>query len=304
MVDLVMPLAAMPRFCRLLTQSGWVDVLDLVLHFSHRPRERHLNRLLGHLGQARGLRHVAITGAEPPWAVVNTALLMTHPYKRMVEIVNVESAYQEISKHESKHGRILAARNVVQDGADFVDWWLDEIKHEMEQSQQIGDEEMDELLETRAEMGFSCASLSTVLGNIDAAQRVIESTLERLTGTQRLCETHKAFAHYHMAQTFEAVGWKNAALHSYLQALRIRPGYQDADAAVDRIEQHLGPGTTLEDTRTKHNILRVLNSFRHRSASSTVVDNLEYRRIFEQFDGTAAEFRSLSRVTQGQVSRF
>ncbi len=302
MVDLVIPLAAMPRFGRLLTQSRWVHPLDLVLRFSHRPRERHLSRLLGYLGQVRGLRRVAVTGAEPPWAVVNTAILMTYPYTRMVEIVNVVSAYQESSKHESEHGRTLAARNVVQDGADFVDWWLDEMEPQMAQSQHIGDEEMGELLQTRADMGFSCASPSTLLGNIDAAQQAIERTLKRLTGTQRLSLTHKACAHYHMAQTFEAVGWKNAALYSYLQALRMRPGYQDADAAVDRIEQHLGPGTTLEDARTKHNILRVLNSFRHRFASSTVVNRGEYNVIFEQFDGTAAEFRSLTRSTEGEVS--
>ena len=218
MVDLVIPLAAMPRFCRLLTQSRMVGDLDLVLHFSHRPRERHLSHLLGNLGQARGLRRVTVTGAEPPWAVVNTALLMTFRYTRMLEIVSVVTTYQESSKHEAKYGRTLAARNVVQDGADFVDWWLDEIKPQMSRPR-IGDEEMDELLQTRADMGFSCASLSTLLGNIDAAVRAIESTLERLTQTQRLCGIHKACAHYHMAQTFEAVGWKNAALYSYLQAL-------------------------------------------------------------------------------------
>lgn len=308
MVDLVIPLAAMPRFCRLLTQSRWVRDLDLVLHFSHRPRERDLSRLLGCLGQARGLRSVAVTGAEPPWAVVNTALLMTHNYTRMAEIVNIVSACQESSKHESKHGRTLAARNVVQDGADFVDWWLDAIKPRMAHLQLDGSEEMDELLQTRADMGFSCASLSTALGDIDAAQRAIESTLEELTRTEQLSEIHKACAHYHMAQTFEAVGWKNAALYSYLQALRIRPGYEDADAAVDRMEQHLGPGTTLEAAKVKHNLLHVLNSFRHRSAGSTSITNREYtqreyRRVFEQFDGTAAEIRSLSRTTHGEVRR-
>ena len=116
----------------------------------------------------------------------------------------------------------------------------------MAQSQLTGFGEMNKVLQTRADIGFSYASLLILLSDIDAAQRTIESIVERLTGTRRLCEIHKACAHYHMAQTFEAVDWKNAALYSYLQALRIRPGYQDADAAVDRMERQARPSRMRE----------------------------------------------------------
>ena len=300
MVSVVIPLAVMPRFCRLLTQSNWVNTLELVLQFNHRAKESDQSRLLGYLGQARGLRQVVVTGAEPPWAAANTGLLMTHPYSEVVEILNTVSAYQNSSAHESNYGRTLAARNLIQDGVDFVDWWLDNIRSRMES---IEDDEMDKLLKARADMGFSCASLSLRLGSIDLAQLAVEHVLQRLSSNERLWKIHKACAHYYMAQTFEAVGRKNAALYSYLQALRMRPGYREADLAVDQMERDLGSGSALEDAKVKHNIRNVLDPFRYQLPRSAVVSRRNYRTIFQEFDGTAAEIRSLDRDASGEVSR-
>lgn len=303
MVDRVIPLAGMPRFCRLLTQYDSVQMLDLVLHFNHRAKDDHQSRLLGYLGQARELRRVKFTGIEPPWAVLSTIVSMTHPYTRLVEILSTVSAYQSSSKYQSNNGQTLAARNLVQDGVDFVDWWLDTIRPWMLRLEPFDETELDELIQARADMGFSCASLSIRLGSTDLAQTAIEHVLERLERTDRLDDIHKSSAHYHMAQKFEAVGWKNAALYSYLQALRLRPGYQDVDAAVDQMERSLGSGTALEDANVKHNIQSVLERFRYRPAGSAIIGIKEYRKVFQQFIGTAAEINSLNRTSRVEVSR-
>lgn len=294
----------MPRFCRLLTQFHSVEGLELVLRFNHRAKKSHQSRLLRCLGQARGLRRVDITGTEPTWAAVNTVLLMTHPYKRLEEILNTVSAYQTNSEHELKRGRTLAARNLAQEGVDFVDWWLDEI-HARRAAELEPNEgkEMDDLLQARADMGFSCASLSLRLGGTDLAQLEIERVLERLSWNHQICDTHRACAHYYMAQTFEAVGWKNAALYSYLQALRLEPGHQDAEVAVDQLERNLQSGPALEDANVKHNITQVVNPFRNQTGRSAVVSKRYYKTIFQEFAGTAAEIRSLDRVASGEVSR-
>ena len=39
-IDLVIPLAGIPRFCRLLTQTPLVSTLDLVLKFNHRAKKK------------------------------------------------------------------------------------------------------------------------------------------------------------------------------------------------------------------------------------------------------------------------
>lgn len=158
LTDLVIPLSAMPRFCRLLTRFYLVQALDLVLRFNHRAKENHQSRLLGYLGQARGVRSVVTTDTEPSWATANTIILMTHPYKRVEEALNIVSAYKNSSEHESKHGRTLAARNLAQDGVDFVDWWLDEIHRHMAAESELNDgKELEDLLQARADMGFPCA---------------------------------------------------------------------------------------------------------------------------------------------------
>lgn len=303
MVDLVIPLAGMPRFCRLLTQFIAVHMLDLVLHFNHRAKDDHQSRLLAYLGQARGLRRVKFTGFEPPWAVLSTIVSMTQPYTRLVEILSTVAAYQSSSDYESKNGRTLAARNLVQDGVDFIDWWLDKIRPSMLHLKPCDEKEMDELIQARADMGFSCASLSIRLGSTDLAQKAIEHVLERLKQTHRLGDIHKASAHYYMAQKFEAVGWKNAALYSYLQALRIRPGYKDVDAAVDQMERNLGSGTALEDANLNHNINSVLERFRHRPTGSAIIGDKQYTKAFQQYTGTAAEINSLNETSHVEVSR-
>ena len=303
MVDLVIPLAAMPRFCRLVTQSHWVTSSNLYLRFNDRAKERQQTRLLNCLGQARGFRRVGITNPEPSWATLNTVLLMTHQYTRMAEVLNTVSVYQSSTERESNHGRILSARNLLQDGIDFIDWWLEMIETQVAQLEDIDDVEMDELLEARADMGFSCASLSLRLGGIILAQGVIESVLEKLSRNNHLRTTHKARAHYHMAQTFEASGSKNAALYGYLQALALSPHYQDADDAVNQMERNLGSSMTLEDAKIKHNIEHVLTPFRSQCSSFGSVSKREYQRIFQEFDGTAAEICSLSRRSRGEVSR-
>lgn len=299
----LVPLAAMPRFCRLLTQYFRVDHLLMTLKFNAGAKETHQRSLLGHIGQARGLGSVTVTDTEPPWAMVNTVLLMMHPYRNMVEILGTASAYHKRSEYELKQGQTFAARNIAQDGVDFVDWWLDAIRPGMERSAQIPDAEMDGLFEVRVDMGFSCAALCLRLGNVDLAQWTVRRVLEQLSSNQRLGQLHKACAHYHMAQTFETLGWKTAALYSYLQALRIRPGYDDADAAVDQMEQNIGFGTALEDAKVEHNINQVLNPFRYKPSHGAVVSDREYKRIFLEFDATAAEIHSLQRRTRMEVSR-
>ena len=293
----------MPQFCRFVTQSYWVGTTDLVLQFNCHSKESHQERLLGYLGQGRGLRRVDITSPEPTWASLNTILLMTHPYTRLAEILNTMSTYQKSSEKELEHGRTLLARNVVQDGVDFADWWSDKMRQQMARLQPIDDKDLDILFQARAEMGFSSASLSLRLGCIKVAQLAIESVLERLSRSQRLSPTHKACAHYYMAQSFEALGWRNAALYGYLQALRLRPGYLDANAAVDQMESNLGSGTALDDARVKHNIDHVLDRFRFKSTHSAIVSNQDYKTIFRKFEGTAAEIRSVDRDSNGEVSR-
>lgn len=301
--DLVIPLAAMPNFCRFLSDSSRVEDTDLVLHFNCHAKENLQSRLLGYLGQARGLRSVNIANPEPTWASINTSLLMTHPYKRLAEILNTMLAYQDSSEKELRYGRILVARNIIQDGADFFDWWSDNMRREMARLTNFDTNDLDNMFEVRAEMGFSSASLSLRSGNIKSAQKAVEDVLERLSQDQRLSSTHKASAHYHMAQTFEALGWGNAALYSYLQALRLNPGYSDADAAVDQMERNLGSGTTLEDARVKHNLDHVLERFRSQSAHSVTIRERDYKIIFRKFEGTAAEIRSVDRRSYSEVSR-
>ena len=301
--NLVIPLSGMPRFCRLLTQFDSVNTLDLVLRFNHRAKENHQSRLLGYLGQARGLGSVVITDTEPSWAAANTILLMTHPYKRSEEALNIVSAYKNSSKHESKLGHTLAARNLAQDGVDFIDWWMYEIRNRMAAELELNDsKELESLAQARADMGFSCASLSLRLGSTDLARRAIERVLKRLSLNQQICDTHRACAHYYMAQTFEAKGWKNAALYSYLQALRLKPGYQDAGVAVDQMQKHLGSCTALEDATVKHNIDNVVNPFRNQPARSFAESQRYYREVFQEFAGTSAEIRSLDRRASGDVS--
>ena len=300
-VDLVISLAAMPRFCRLVTQSSWVSNMNLILQFNCGAKESHQSRLLKCLGQARGFEQVDINNADLPWAALNTALLMMHPYKRMSEILNTVGVYQSSADLELRHGRILSARNLFQDGVHFIDWWLELINAQFARLGTIKDEEMDELLEARADMGFSCASLSLQLGSIELAQRVVKSVLEKLSRNDHLHNTHKASAHYYMAQSFEALGWKNAALYGYLQALTLCTHYRDADDAVDQMERNIGSGMTLEDAKIKHNIEHVVNPFRAQSSRIANVSKREYRRMFREFDGTAAEIRSLNRQSRGEV---
>ena len=298
-IDLVIPLAAMPRFCRHLTAASWVNETDVVLHFNSNTKESLQSRLLCYLGQARGLRSVDIVNPEPTWASLNTALLMTHPYKELGEILNTMSAYQESSEKEMRHGRTLAARNIVQDGVDFVDWWSDRLRR---RSHSYAVTSLDKLFQTRADMGFSSAWLSLQLGDVKLAQKAIYKVLERLSRNSRLSIGHKARAHYHMGKTFEALGWVNAALYSYLQALRLSPGYSHADAAVDDIEESLGSGTALEDARVEHNINHVLSRFRYKSTHGTTIRVQDYDMIFRKFEGTAAEIRSVDRYSRRDVS--
>ena len=301
--DLVIPLAAMPHLCRFITGSGWQEDTDIVLHFNNHAKESLQSRLLGYLSQARGLRSVDIANPEPTWASLNTTLLMTHPYRRLAEILNTMLAYQESSEKELRYGRILVARNIIQDGADFFDWWSDNIRREMARLINFDTNELDNMFEARAEMGFSSASLSLRLGDTEFAQEAIKDVLLRLWRDQRLSQIHKARAHYGMAQTFEALGWGNAALYSYLQALRLRPGYSDADAAVGLMESNLEAGTALEDARVKHNIEHVLDRFRSQSANSATIRERDYKTIFRKFEGTAAEIRSVDRRSHSEVSR-
>ena len=303
MVDRVLPLAGLPRFCRLLTRTWHVKSTDLTMQFNTHSRESHKGRLLGYIGQARGLRRVFVTGTEPPWAAASIASVMVHPYTSLVESLNTVSSYQKRSEHESSHGRTLAARALAQDGVDFIDWWLIEIRPRMESRGPKDSEEMDELLDARAHMGFSCAALHLRLGSIDLAQGAVRNVLEALSSERRLREGHKACAHYHMAQSFEAAGWKTAALYSYLQALRIRPAYGDADAAVDQMERNIGSGTALEDAKVEQNIKHVLTPFLHKASHLAVLSDREYKRIFLGFDATAAEIHSLQRHAQHEVSR-
>lgn len=226
---------------------------------------------------------------------------MTSPYTKLVHVLNTVWAFQYNSERELQHGRSLAARNLLLEGADFVDWCLDKIIPLIE-SATSDEEEMDELLQARADMGFSCASLCVRLGSIDPAQRAIKLVLHRLSRTNRLRGSHEARAHFHMAQTFEAVGWKNAALYSYLQALQMRPGFQDADVAVDQMETNLGSGMALEELKLKHNLHHVLRPFRHQPTNSPVVSNAYYERIFQEFDGTAPDIRSVDRSASTEVS--
>lgn len=297
-VNLVIPLAAMPRFCRLLAQSDRSRNLDLVLRFNTHAKTGHQNSLLGSLGQARGLRRVVVIGTEQPWVAVNTAQAMTTKYKRLADILNTVSAYRNNSECESRNGRMLAARNLIQDGADFVDWWLGEVRPRIAG---VNRAELDELLQARAEMGYSCASLYLRSGSIGPAQEAIKCVIYTLAADNGLSEIHKACAHFYMAQSFETVGWKNAAVYSYLQALRFRPGYQDADAAVDQLEKTLGSGMAFEDVKVKHNIQHVLGPLRHQPTDSPVVKPSVYNEIFWKFDGTAPEIRSLGREVHLQT---
>lgn len=298
--DLVVPLAAMPRFCRLLTQAPFVHSLDIYLHLSLCANAGQQTRLLGYIGQARGFRRVLVTSTEPHWAMINAAHSMQHPYTLPVEISHTVSAYQKISQHELSHGRILSARNFAQDGADFLDWWGDNVQTHMDELDEI---DTDKLVQARADIGFSCAALYIQMASVDLAKCAIKMVLESLFLNDRLTDTHRACAHYFTAQSYEAVGWKNAALYSYLEALRMRPGYQDTDAAVDRMEQNLGSGTALEDAIIKHNIDSVLKPLRHQPSDSTVVSEPMYRTIFQAFHGTAAEIRSLDERTDRKVSK-
>lgn len=301
--NFVVPLALMPQFCRFITHSRWVHYTDLVLRFNCNARASHQARLLGYLGQARGLRKVDNAGPDLHWASLSTILLMTHPYKGIAEILNTMSYYQERSENELKHGRTLLAGSIIQDGVDFVDWWSDRMRGQMARLHTIEDTDLDMLFEARADMGFSSASLSLRVDDIESAQLAVKNVLQRLYQDDRLSIIHKTRAHYHMAQTFEALEWRNAALHSYLQALRFRPGYSEADAAVDKMERNLGSGTALEDARVKHNIDHVLSRFRSRPAHSTTIPDRDYNVIFRKFEGTAAEIRSVDRASTEEVSR-
>lgn len=301
--NLVVPLAAMPRFCRIITQSSWVDYTTLLLHFNPDARVSHQVPLLGYLGQARGLRNVGVPSFDLTWPSLNTILLMTHPYTRLAEIQSTMYTYQERSENELTNGQTLLARNIIQDGVDFVDWWSDRMRGKMAQFHPLEDGEIDILFETRADMGFSSSSLSLRVGNIESAQVAVQHVLQRLDRDDRLATIHKARAHYHMAQTFEALGLGNAALYSYLQALRLRPGYSEADAAVDKMEQNLGFGSALEDARVKHNIDHVLSHFRSRHEHSTAMRDRDYDVIFRKFEGTAAEIRSVDRYAGQDASR-
>ena len=297
-VVMVIPLAAMSFFCRMLVSSQPTENLTITMRFNHCANESHHSRLLGSLSQARGLRRAVIAGTERPWGAINTVLLMSKKYKSQLEVLDIAFAHKVKSDYESDRGRYLAARNFAHDGVEFLDWWLSDSHNRMRRW-----EDSNEIFQARADFGFSYSALSLRAGNTELAEKAVRSVLDQLGHRSQHSEGHKARAHYHMAQAFEAKGWRNAALYSYLQALRKRPGYLEADAAVDRMEQHLGSGTTLEYSILKNNIQTVLAPFRHRATGSHGLGKREYKTAFRSFSGTAAEIRSLKKVITWGVVR-
>ena len=259
---IVLPLAAMPRFCGMISNNRVLDEsTTMCIDFSQSTRARWQDHLIFCLGE------IHISTLEVNVAVFKLSSICEKVADSVTaDLTHVDQVFDRMSAYRSRvkgESRLCEARNTCFDALDYFAWLFcnpedSPIMRLDGYSTEIGISLLDNAMATT----FEFADMCTMLGDFDCAlQQIQQSFLHWLTSSTK-CR-YKADAHYWFALAQIGKGEVHMAIFHFLQALASRPGDQLYDAAVDMLEENLRGSTREEDVIALCNIKEVLQPFRH-----------------------------------------
>ena len=263
---IILPLAALPRFCGILSDLGVLERCAIrYMYIPPSTRRRWKDDFVFCLEELhQTLMHVDVTeiGSKSigSRAADSIPTYLTH----IDQVFDGISAYKLRARREPE---LCETRNTYLNALDYLTWLFSNAGNKcIMRLDGCNDETYTELLEIGMTMTFEFAEMCINLGDFDCArQRVGQSFAFWLDSSAR---THyKPDIDYWYALARIGKGEINSGIFHFLQALASRPGNQLYDAAVDKLEEHLEASSREEeeDMIALRNVQAVLQPFRHQA---------------------------------------
>ena len=276
------------EFCKVLTSCLIRDRLQVRLSLPSVEYHTWLGRpdqILDCFQECRGVGSAQIFDAGGLPVETDLSHLMAKPFENFDEILNRARGYQDRARQQIARRHYSDVLGTLSRARDFFIWWS---KQDIELSNET-EAKWTEFWDIKLETSLLCASQLLRRGNWGRAREEIIEVfetfplkLESASVPRRLWD-NVSECHYFMGLSYlledRKVCGKVCALQSFLKALISKPGHEQVDNEIDKIEAAIENSDYPADEIARWNIKHVLERFRHQPLldSSLDADNHGHR---------------------------
>ena len=203
------------------------------------------------------------------------------------ELLNRSSTYQSRGLQQLELKNAYRAHTIFQEGLGYMQWLMDcQHGHSI---YPINSTIPSPLSNKCWELGKASVLCCMDIGDRNSARSITKSLFKCDHSFTCRSQVTQAEAYYYLGLVHVADGAENAPANSFLHALLLKPGYGEADEAVDEMRERVINGISFKHIIVQYNIDNVLKPFRHQTQDQIPLGDTETKKIIGGFVGNIRE---------------